>query len=487
MLPPLGPPWRRRPLSAFWASCITQLRRRQRCCAGPKRQDATPWPAGPRASETLAWRSLLANPRVDSSSTSCDAARLACRAAEAPAGASAAGAACHTPAPPPLPLSAGLDPFYGLPGGLDPYALNSLLAGYAAPGYGAPPPPAFFDPFWVPGVGGATRRRLTVPIEGEGGASAGAAAGAGAGAEAGKTAGAGAGGEAGVGTGAGAGQEVMAPGGRRTREPFTVGSAGWTRSIPCDFIEVGGNPMRLGWQAVKAGSAACMRGQPVGSTWACTACWLLLGRPALRLLACHSPADLRCSTAMRLPMCSARRNTSFGPTCRAPRRWACATGLHDCCCCCCSCRCLAGGGRCCSSSSGSRGMHTSTCLPTVWLTEGSFFCIPTHPLFALQSEIHVEVHDGNVLRFGHVPGSGDDWGHAGPAGIGQGWLASACGRRMAVDLSRCRPAAAVCMAAAWVQPASGCLAETRRDLRGCAQSARRRMRRRRAFTIERSE
>ncbi|PRW56154.1 kDa class I heat shock -like [Chlorella sorokiniana] len=110
------------------------------------------------------------------------------------------------------------DPFYGLPGGLDPYALSSLLGGYGygapaygAPGYGAPPPPAFLDPFWVPGAGGVTRRRLNVPIEGEGGGAAGTGAGAAAGSEAGKgagaEAGAGAGGEAGVGAGAGAGQE----------------------------------------------------------------------------------------------------------------------------------------------------------------------------------------------------------------------------------------------------------------------------------------
>ncbi len=117
------------------------------------------------------------------------------------------------------------------------------------PAYGAPPPPTFFDPFWVPGAGGATRRRLSVPIEGEGGGAAGAAAGgeagagagAAVGAEAGKGAGAEAGGQAGAGAEVGAGQEgqVTAPGGRRTREPFTLGSAGWTRSIPCDFIEVG--------------------------------------------------------------------------------------------------------------------------------------------------------------------------------------------------------------------------------------------------------
>lgn len=120
-----------------------------------------------------------------------------------------------------------------MPASLDPYG---LLGG----GYGYAPPPTFFDPLWAPGVG-ASRRRLNVPIEGGGQAGAAAAS---AGAEAGAGAGAGAGAEAGVGAGVGAGAgagqegEVLAPGGRRTREPYTVGSAGWTRSIPCDFIEV---------------------------------------------------------------------------------------------------------------------------------------------------------------------------------------------------------------------------------------------------------
>ncbi len=36
----------------------------------------------------------------------------------------------------------------------------------------------------------------------------------------------------------------------------------------------------------------------------------------------------------------------------------------------------------------------------------SILALSVLPLFHVQSEIHVEVHDGNVLRFGHVPGSG---------------------------------------------------------------------------------
>ena len=77
--------------------------------------------------------------------------------------------------------------------------------------------------------------------------------------------------------------------------------------------------------------------------------------------------------------------------------------------------------------------------------------------------------------------------------VGQGWLASACGRRVAVDLTHCQHAVPACMAAMFVQLASGCLVETHGDLliSDCLffslQSARRRMRMRRAFTIERSE
>ncbi|KAI3436578.1 hypothetical protein D9Q98_005994 [Chlorella vulgaris] len=100
---------------------------------------------------------------------------------------------------------AGFDPFVGL----DPFSGFGTAPGGGA---GLLTPSPFFDPFWspaggyAPGTSAVSRRRLNAPGE------------AGAGAE---------------------GQ--MVPGGeqgdRRTREPYTVGSAGWTRSIPCDFIE----------------------------------------------------------------------------------------------------------------------------------------------------------------------------------------------------------------------------------------------------------
>lgn len=179
-----------------------------------------------------------------------------------PLNAAAAHAAAANPRPLPF-HPPGFDPFYGHPSGLDPYG---LLVGFGMPSYGAPPPPAFFDPYWVPGQGGASRRRLNIPIEGEVGGAPGAAAGAGAGAGVGAEAGAAAGAEAGVGAGDGQGAQVTAPGGRHTREPFTVGSAGWTRSIPCDFIEASteGGGLVLEWVYACTQWAA---GQRPGSMW----------------------------------------------------------------------------------------------------------------------------------------------------------------------------------------------------------------------------
>lgn len=91
----------------------------------------------------------------------------------------------------------------GYGAGLDPY--NGVYA-WAGPGGGA----AFQDPLWVPGTAAGTRRRV------RGAAAPGASAD----------------GEAGAGAEEGQGQ-----GGRHTRDPYVLGPAGWTRSIPCDFIE----------------------------------------------------------------------------------------------------------------------------------------------------------------------------------------------------------------------------------------------------------
>lgn len=95
----------------------------------------------------------------------------------------------------------GVDPLAGLdPGqlGIDPFAGG------------------MFDPMWVPGHAASTRRRLSGPDAPRECASSGVA-----GREQGKA-------------------EVTGEEGWRrhpTREPFVVGPAGWTRSIPCDFIE----------------------------------------------------------------------------------------------------------------------------------------------------------------------------------------------------------------------------------------------------------
>ncbi|KAL4457560.1 hypothetical protein ABPG75_012425 [Micractinium tetrahymenae] len=84
---------------------------------------------------------------------------------------------------------------------------------YAWPGAGAGGA-AFLDPRWVPGTTAGTRRRVG----------------------AGTTAGGGAGGASGEEGTAAEGQEE-GEGHRRTRDPYVLGPAGWTRSIPCDFIE----------------------------------------------------------------------------------------------------------------------------------------------------------------------------------------------------------------------------------------------------------
>lgn len=174
--------------------------------------------------------------------------------------------------------SAGFDPFYlGVPLGgggaavLDPWDPFSALGAYGPVGGGAG---AFLGPYYTPGASGATRRRLGAPV---GGVEAGGGGGE-------------AGGEAGAGAGAG---------GRRTREPYTVGSAGWTRSIPCDFIE------RDNEYVVRAGGAA-----------ACNCCLLhllLLLRAAARCRPCaSSPA----AAALLLP--------AWMPTCSMPPHPICA-------------------------------------------------------------------------------------------------------------------------------------------------------------------
>lgn len=106
----------------------------------------------------------------------------------------------------------GMDPFTGVP----PYFLAGGLPGGVE---------QFLPPFYAPGASTAQRRRLEGPAGG--GAGAGGEVGGEVKAEGGEGGERGEGGAGGVGVG-----------GRRTREPHVIGSAGWTRSIPCDFVEV---------------------------------------------------------------------------------------------------------------------------------------------------------------------------------------------------------------------------------------------------------
>ncbi|KAL4440657.1 hypothetical protein ABPG77_000366 [Micractinium sp. CCAP 211/92] len=84
----------------------------------------------------------------------------------------------------------------------------------------------FLDPLWVPGTSAGTRRRVA------GAPDLGATAGGQAGTAAADAALSGGGREAFEQV---EGEQERGP--RRTRDPYVLGPAGWTRSIPCDFIE----------------------------------------------------------------------------------------------------------------------------------------------------------------------------------------------------------------------------------------------------------
>ena len=139
-----------------------------------------------------------------------------------------------------MPSPAGFDPFFGMGGQFGgPFGAPDPFAGM---GMGMPPMGGmgggFLDPFWTPGAGAGSRRRLSAPT---------------------------------------ATTEERGEGARRTREPYTIGSAGWTRSIPCDFIEARRQPCCLAaahavHAAVPAEPAISSRHVGLPASCSCCAC-----------------------------------------------------------------------------------------------------------------------------------------------------------------------------------------------------------------------
>lgn len=188
-----------------------------------------------------------------------------------------------------------------------------------------------FDPFWTPGAQAASRRRLNGP-PGERAGAPGAEAGGGAGTE-----------------------DTPHP---RMREPYTVGSAGWTRSIPCDFIEASCDGLAL--------FNSC-------------GCWL---QQAARL-----------PTRLPAPVCPTSLLSGL-PACAHPQREKEYIVRAD----------MPGAKK---ASSGCAVLLAQPPSPPARPAALARQPIPVPPLLSAQAEIHVEVHDGTVLRFGHNPGSGE--------------------------------------------------------------------------------